>query len=178
VGEGARGFWAALEEAFPTGPAQRCWGHKTANVLDKLPKRVQAQAKEQLHEMYLSPTRATALQVDEDFARLYGAKDPKACACLRQDKEQLFGFYDYPAEHWSHLRTANPIASTLATIRPRTRQTKGCGSVAATRAMGFQLARVAEKHWGRLNGYELLARVIAGVQFVDGVALIPLAKAA
>jgi putative transposase len=178
VGDGALGFWAALEEEFPAVPAQRCWVHKTANVLDKLPKSVQAQAKEQLHEMYLSPTRAQALQVYEDFGRLYEAKYPKACACLRQDKEQLFGFYDYPAEHWSHLRTTNPIESTFATIRHRTRQTKGCGSVAATLAMVFQLARVAEKHWRRLNGYELLARVIAGVQFVDGVELIPKVKAA
>ena len=178
VGDGALGFWAALEEKFPTVPAQRCWVHKTANVLDKLPKSVQAQAKEQLHEMYLSPTRAQALQVYEDFGRLYEAKYPKACACLRQDKEQLFGFYDYPAEHWSHRRTTNPIESTFATIRHRTRQTKGCGSVAATLAMVFQLARVAEKHWRRLNGYELLARVIAGVKFVDGVELVPMAKAA
>ena len=178
VGDGALGFWAALEEKFPTVPAQRCWVHKTANVLDKLPKSVQAQAKEQLHEMYLSPTRAQALQVYEDFGRLYEAKYPKACACLRQDKEQLFGFYDYPAEHWSHRRTINPIESTFATIRHRTRQTKGCGSVAATLAMVFQLASVAEKHWRRLNGYELLARVIAGVKFVDGVELVPMAKAA
>ena len=178
VGDGALGFWAALEEEFPGVAAQRCWVHKTANVLDKLPKSVQAHAKEQLHEMYLSPTRAQALQVYEDFGKLYGAKYPKACECLRQDKKQLFGFYDYPAEHWSHLRTTNPIESTFATIRHRTRQTKGCGSVAATLAMMFQLARVAEKHWRRLNGYELLARVIAGVTFVDGVELNPKAKAA
>lgn len=178
VGDGALGFWAALAEEFPAVPAQRCWVHKTANVLDKLPKSLQAQAKEQWHEMYLSPTRIQALQVYEDFGRLYGVKYPKAHACLHQDKDQLFGFYDYPAEHWSHLRTTNPIESTFATIGHRTRQTKGCGSVAATLAMVFQLARVAEKHWRRLNGYELLARVIAGVKFVDGVELNPEAKAA
>jgi putative transposase len=178
VGDGALGFWAALAEEFPAVPIQRCWVHKTANVLDKLPKSLQAQAKEQLHEMYLSPTRAQALQVYEDFGRLYGAKYPKAWECLRQDKDPLFGFYDYPAEHWSHLRTTNPIESTFATIRHRTRQTKGCGSLAATLAMVFQLARVAEKHWRRLNGYELLARVIAGVKFVDGVELNPKAIAA
>ena len=178
VGDGALGFWAALAEEFPAVPVQRCWVHKTANVLDKMPKSLQAQAKEQLHEMYLSPTRAKALAVYEDFGRLYGAKYPKAWECLRQDKEPLFGFYDYPAEHWSHLRTTNPIESTFATIRHRTRQTKGCGSVAATLAMVFQLARVAEKHWRRLNGYELLARVIAGVKFVDGVELNIQAKAA
>jgi putative transposase len=178
VGDGGLGFWAALEEEFPAVPIQRCWVHKTANVLDKLPKSLQAQAKEQLHEMYLSPTRAQALQVYEDFGRLYGTKYPKAWECLRQDKDPLFGFYDYPAEHWSHLRTTNPIESTFATIRHRTRQTKGCGSVAATLAMVFQLARVAEKHWRRLNGYELLARVIAGVKFVDGVEQNPKAIAA
>jgi putative transposase len=178
VGDGGLGFWAALEEEFPAVPSQRCWVHKTANVLDKLPKSLQAQAKEQLHEMYLSPTRARALQVYEDFGRLYGAKYPKAWECLRQDKDPLFGFYDYPAEHWSHLRTTNPIESTFATIRHRTRQTKGCGSVAATLAMVFQLARVAEKHWRRLNGYELLSRVIAGVKFVDGVEQNPKAIAA
>jgi len=178
VGDGGLGFWAALEEEFPAVPSQRCWVHKTANVLDKLPKSLQAQAKEQLHEMYLSPTRARALQVYEDFGRLYGAKYPKAWECLRQDKDPLFAFYDYPAEHWSHLRTTNPIESTFATIRHRTRQTKGCGSVAATLAMVFQLARVAEKHWRRLNGYELLSRVIAGVKFVDGVEQNPKAIAA
>src|ERR1039458_1594828 len=178
VGDGALGFWAAMEEEFPAVPAQRCWVHKTANVRDKMPQSLQAQAKEQLHEMYLSPTRTKARQVYEDFGRLYGAKYPKAWECLRQDKEQLFGFYDYPAEHWSHLRTTNPIESTFATIRHRTRQTKGCGSVAATLAMVFQLARVAEKHWRRLNGYELLIRVIAGVKFVYGVELDPKAKAA
>ena len=178
VGDGALGFWSAMEEEFPAVPAQRCWVHKTANVLDKLPKSIQVQAKEQLHEMYLSPTRAKALRAYEDFGRLYAAKYPKAWECLRQDKEQLFCFYDYPAEHWSHLRTTNPIESTFATIRHRTRQTKGCGSVAATLAMVFQLARVAEKHWRRLNGYELLARVIAGVKFVDGVEFNPEAQAA
>ena len=178
VADGGLGFWAALPEEFPAVQEQRCWVHKTANVLDKLPKSLQPEAKGQLHQMYLSPTRARALEEYARFLKLFGAKYPKACDCLRQDKEVLFRFYDFPAEHWGHLRTTNPIESTFATIRHRTRQTKGCGSVAATLAMVFQLARVAEKHWRRLNGYELLSRVIAGVQFVDGVEIQTKAKAA
>lgn len=178
VGDGALGFWAAMEEEFPAVPARRGWMHKTANVLDGMPQSLQAPAREQLHEMYLSPTRAKPLQVYEDFGRLSGAKYPKAGQCLRQDRDELFEFYDYPAEHWAHLRTTNPIESTFATVRHRTRQTKGCGSLAATMAMVFPLARVAEKHWRRLNGCELLACVIAGVRFVHGVELDPKAKAA
>jgi len=178
VADGGLGFWAALPEEFPSVLEQRCWVHKTANVLDKIPKSLQAGAKDQLHQMYLSPTRAQGLEEYERFLKLYGAKYAKACDCLRQDKEVLFRFYDFPAEHWGHLRTTNPIESTFATIRHRTRQTKGCGSVAATLAMVFQLARVAEKHWRRLNGYALLSRVIAGVQFVDGVEVQTKANAA
>jgi transposase-like protein len=169
VADGALGFWAALEEEFPQVEEQRCWVHKTANVLDKLPKSVQPDAKAHLHEMYLSPTRAKALAAYEDFQSLYQAKYPKACECLKRDREVLFRFYDYPAEHWGHLRTTNPIESTFATVRHRTRQTKGCGSVTATLTMVFQLIRVAEKRWRRLNGYELLSRVIAGVTFIDGI---------
>jgi transposase-like protein len=178
VADGALGFWAALEEEFPEVQEQRCWVHKTANVLDKLPKSVQPDAKAHLHEMYLSPTRAKALAAYEDFQRLYQAKYPKACECLKQDREVLFRFYDYPAEHWGHLRTTNPIESTFATVRHRTRQTKGCGSVTATLTMVFQLIRVAEKRWRRLNGYELLRRVIAGVPFIDGIEATKKTKAA
>ncbi len=169
VGDGALGFWAALEEEFPATREQRCWVHKTANILDKLPKSLQAQAKGHIHEMYLSPTRAKALEAYEGFLRLYEAKYPKACECLRKDKDVLFTFYDFPAEHWGHLRTSNPIESTFAGVRHRTRQTKGCGSRQATLSMVFQLVRVAEKHWRRLNGYALLAKVIEGVQFIDGI---------
>lgn len=178
VADGGLGFWAALPEEYAGVAEQRCWVHKTANVLDKLPKSVQPAAKGQLHEMYLAPTRAAALLEYERFLKLYGAKYPKACECLRRDKDVLFAFYDYPAEHWAHLRTTNPIESTFATIRHRTRQTKGCGSVNATLAMVFQLARVAEKHWRRLNGYALLSRVLRGVQFVDGLEVESEAKAA
>jgi len=169
VGDGALGFWAALKEEFPGTREQRCWVHKTANILDKLPKSLHPQAKGHIHEMYLSPGRAKAVKAYEEFLRLYEAKYPKACECLRKDKDVLFTFYDFPAEHWGHLRTTNPIESTFASVRHRTRQTKGCGSRLATLSMVFQLVRVAEKHWRRLNGSQLLARVIAGIQFVDGV---------
>jgi transposase-like protein len=178
VADGGLGFWAALPEEFAGVAEQRCWVHKTANVLDKLPKSLQPAAKGQLHEMYLAPTRAQALVEYERFLKLYAGKYPKACECLRRDKDVLFAFYDYPAEHWAHLRTTNPIESTFATIRHRTRQTKGCGSVNATLAMVFQLARVAEKHWRRLNGYALLSRVLRGVKFVDGLEVASEAQAA
>jgi len=169
VGDGALGFWAALHEEFPRTREQRCWVHKTANILDKLPKSLQPQAKSHIHEMYLSPGRAKAIEAYEEFLRLYGAKYPKACECLRKDKDVLFTFYDFPAEHWGHLRTTNPIESTFAGVRHRTRQTKGCGSRLATLSMVFQLVRVAEKHWRRLNGRQQLAQVVAGVKFIDGV---------
>lgn len=178
VGDGSLGFWAAKEQEFPKTLEQRCWVHKTANVLDKLPKSMQAAAKQQLHEMYLSPTRAKALQAYDQFLKDHSAKYPKACECLKKDKEVLFTFYDFPAEHWAHLRTTNPIESTFAGVRHRTRQTKGCGSVAATLAMVFQLARVAEKHWRRLNGSALLAQVITGVKFADGELMTQKTKAA
>lgn len=168
VGDGGLGFWAAKEEEFPKAPEQRCWVHKTANVLDKLPRSVQPTAKRQLQEIYLSPTRQQALAAYDQFLKDYQAKYPKACDCLKKDKEVLLTFYDFPAPHWAHLRTTNPIESTFAGVRHRTRQTKGCGSTAATLAMVFQLARVAEKHWRRLNGHDLLAQVITGVKFVDG----------
>jgi transposase-like protein len=178
VADGGLGFWAALPEEFAGVAEQRCWVHKTATVLDKLPKSLQPAAKGQLQEMYMAPTRAQALVEYERFLKLYAGKYPKACECLRRDKDVLFAFYDYPAEHWAHLRTTNPIESTFATIRHRTRQTKGCGSVNATLAMVFQLARVAEKHWRRLNGYALLSRVLRGVKFVDGLEVASEAQAA
>lgn len=168
AGDGALGFWAAKEEEFPQAREQRCWVHKTANLLDKMPKSVQPAAKRQIHEMYLSPTREKADAAYVQFLKDFQTKYPKACECLQKDKEALFAFYDFPAEHWAHLRTTNPIESTFATVRHRTRQTKGCGSAAATLAMVFQLVRVAEKHWRRLNGSDLLAEVITGVTFVDG----------
>jgi putative transposase len=169
VGDGALGFWAALEEAFPKSRRQRCWVHKTANVLDKMARSLQPSAKTMLHQMYLAATKQEALKVYEDFLKLYGAKCPKACQCLEKDHEDLFTFYDFPAEHWGHLRTTNPIESSFATVRHRHRQTKGNGSRMATLAMVHQLATEAQNHWRKLNGCELLTKVIGGVRFEDGV---------
>jgi transposase-like protein len=168
VGDGGLGFWAALEEDYPETRIQRCWVHKTANVLDKMPKSVQPYAKQKIHEIYLSPTQEEALKAYNSFMELYEAKYPKACECLRKDKDVLFTFYDFPAEHWTHLRTTNPIESTFATVRHRTRQTKGCGSRKATLMMVFKLADQAQNHWRRINGYKLLSKVIEGVNFKNG----------
>ena len=168
IGDGAMGFWNALEEAFPATRHQRCWVHKTANVLDKLPKSVQADAKRLIHQMYQSPTRETAHQVYERFLSLYQDRYEKACECLTKDYEVLFTFYDFPSTQWIHLRTTNPIESTFATVRHRTRQTKGCGSLKATMAMVYKLAIEAEKTWVRLRGYRLIPLVIEGVKFYDG----------
>jgi len=168
IGDGALGFWAAMEEAFPAAREQRCWVHKTANILDKMPKSVQPDAKKLIHEMYLSPTRKDAKKAFAAFTQQYKAKYPKAVDCLTKDEDVLFTFYDFPAEHWPHLRTTNPIESTFSTVRHRTRQTKGCGSRQATLTMVFKLAMEAEKRWRRLNGHQLIAKVIEGVKFIDG----------
>lgn len=168
VGDGALGFWAALEEEYPRCQQQRCWVHKTANILDKMPKSVQPNAKRMIHEMYLSPTKETALKAYDEFLAHYEAKYPKACNCLEKDREQLFNFYDFPAEHWQHIRTTNPIESTFATVRHRSRQTKGCGSRMATLTMVYKLGTVAQKGWRRLKGFALLSKLVAGVKFKDG----------
>ncbi len=169
TGDGALGFWAALEEECPMTREQRCWVHKTANILDKMPKGVQGKAKQRIHDMYMAETKKDALRAYDEFLHLYEAKFPKACECLKKDKDVLFTFYDFPAEHWIHLRTTNPIESTFATVRHRTRRTKGCGSRIATLTMVFKLAREAEKHWRKLNKHELVTKVIEGVKFVDGI---------
>lgn len=171
VGDGALGFWAALREECPKTREQRCWVHKTANILDKMPKKVQPSAKTLIHEMYMARSKAEALEAFEEFKARYGAKYPKAVECLAKDKDVLFTFYNFPAEHWIHIRTTNPIESTFSTVRHRHRQTKGCGSRTATLAMVFKLSREAEKHWRRMNGYKLIAKVVAGVRFVDGIEL-------
>ena len=168
IGDGGLGFWTALEEVYPGTNHQRCWVHKSANVLDNLPKTVQAQAKARLHKMYLSPTRQDALDVYEDFLSLYEARYPKACSCLKKDKDVLFTFCDFPAAHWRHLRTTNPIESTFSTVRHRTRQTKGCGSRNATLMMVYKLATQAQKHWQRLHSHKLIELVVQGVEFRDG----------
>jgi transposase-like protein len=168
IGDGALGFWAALEEIFPETKQQRCWVHKTANILDKMPKSVQKHAKTKIHEIYMAETKDEGLTAFEAFISLYGAKYPKACDCLKKDKDQLLTFYDFPAMHWQHIRTTKPIESTFATIRHRTRQTKGCGSRTATLTMVFKLALSSQKHWKRLKGHKLIEKVINGVKFKDG----------
>ena len=169
IGDGALGFWAALREEYPATKEQRCWVHKTANVLDKLPKSQQPKAKQMMQQMYGADTEEEALEQYDHFLRLFEAKYPKACDCLSKDKDALFTFYDFPAHHWRHLRTTNPIESTFGTVRHRTRQTKGCGSRKATLMMVYKLATEAEKKWQRLHGSEWLAKVVEGAQFIDGV---------
>jgi transposase-like protein len=142
--------------------------HKTANVLDKMPKKVQPSAKNKLHNIYLAPRRLDAEEALEEFGALYRKKYPKACECLEKDRDVLLSFYDFPAEHWSHIRTTNPIESTFATVRHRTRQTKGGGSREATLTMVWKLGMEAQRGWRRLNGYRQLEKVVAGVTFEDG----------
>ena len=168
TGDGALAFWAALREVFPKCREQRCWVHKTANILDKMPKSVQGKAKSMLHEMWQAPTKEKAVAAYEHFLSSWSEKYPKATECLRTDKEELFTFYDFPAAHWVHIRTTNPIESTYATVRLRTKKTKGCGSRVATLTMVFKLALEAEKTWRRLTGHEQIALVMAGRRFVDG----------
>jgi transposase-like protein len=169
VGDGALGFWAAARAAFGGKPAeQRCTTHKTANVLDKLPKSVQPKAKGMLHEVWRSPTRAAAEGAFDRFVRTWQAKYPKACACLEKDRRELLAYYDFPAEHWVHLRTTDPIESTFATVRLRHRRTKGNGTRAACLAMVFKLCQQAEKHWRKLNGRPQLEQLRQGKTFVDG----------
>ena len=168
IGDGALGFWKALEEEFPRCRQQRCWVHKTVNILDKMPKSMQANTKRMIHEMYMSPTKDAALKAYEEFLKHYSAKYPAACKCLEKDKEQLFNFYDFPAEHWIHIRTTNPIESTFATVRHRSRQTKGCGNRMATLTMVYKMIKVAEKGWIKLRGFALLQKVVAGIKFKDG----------
>ena len=166
--DGALGFWKALPQVWPTIRVQRCWVHKTANVLDKMAKKVQPGAKAKLHEIWMAATRADAERAFDDFIALYEPKYPKAVECLRRDRVELLTFYDFPAEHWIHLRTTNPIESTFATVRLRHRRTKGNGSRAACLAMVFKLCESAARKWRTLNGAKLLPDVIAGVQFIDG----------
>ena len=171
IGDGALGFWKAVAEVFPATKEQRCWVHKTANILDKLPKGKQAKAKSLIHEIWMSETKAEATKAFDAFLETYQAKYPKATDCLAKDRDVLLTFYDFPAEHWRHLRTTNPIESTFATIRLRHRRTKGNGSRIASLTMIFKLAETAAKKWRLLNGHELLPDVIHGVAFQDGLRL-------
>jgi putative transposase len=169
IGDGALGFWKALRQVFPTTREQRCWVHKTANVLDKLPKGVQPKAKGMLHDIWQAETKVAATKAFDLFVATYQAKYAKATDCLLKDREELLVFYDFPAIQWVHLRTTNPIESTFATVRLRTVKTKGSGSRCACLTMVFKLMEVASKSWRLLNGATLLPKVIAGVPFVDGV---------
>lgn len=169
IGDGSLGFWAAKREVFPQTREQRCWVHKTANILDKLPKSLQWKAKAQIHEMYMSENKKNALEAYGQFIQVYEDKYPKAVACLKKDKDELFTFYDFPASHWIHIRTINPIESTFATVRLRTKRTKGCGSRTATLTMVFKLAKEAEKTWKRLKGYRLIPLVLEDRTFEDGI---------
>jgi transposase-like protein len=169
VGDGALGLWAALAEVFPATRQQRCWVHKTANVLNYLPKSVQPEAKSALHEIWQAPDRATAEIAFDRFAEVYEAKYPKAVKCLVKDRDNLLGFYDFPAAHWQHIRTSNPIESTFATIRLRADKTRNCVSAKSGPALVYKLAMSAEKRWRRLRGFKQLADVIDGIRFIDGV---------
>jgi transposase-like protein len=169
VGDGALGFWKALSKVYPDTKHQRCWVHKTANVLNKLPKSVQPKVKEALHDIWLAETRDDAYKAFEDTLKRFEAKYLKAMNCLSKDKEKLLAFYDFPAEHWGHIRTTNPIESTFATVRLRTAKTRNCVARNTILAMVFKLVQTAEKRWQRLRGFELIADVIKGVNFIDGV---------
>jgi len=169
IGDGAIGFWAALRKVFGETREQRCWVHKTANILNKMPKSVQPKAKQDIHEIWMAETRKDATKAFDTFLEKYEAKYSEACKCLKKDRDVLLTFYDFPAEHWSHLRTTNPIESTFATIRLRQRRTKGCGSRNASLAMMFKLGKSAEKRWRRLNGYQKIIPLIQGIKFTDGI---------
>ena len=168
TGDGALGFWQALHEVWPRTRHQRCWVHKIANVLNKLPPSLQGKAKQDLHAIYEAENRQEAEAAFDRFLAKYGAKYDKAADCLAKDREVLLTFYDVPAEHWKHVRTSNPIESTFATVRLRTDKTKGCLSRKTALAMVFKLAKSAERTWRRLDGSERLAQVIEGVRFRDG----------
>ena len=169
IADGALGFWKALPQVYPATREQRCWVHKMANVLDKMHKRVQTKAKSMLHAIWMAPTRVEGHKAFDAFAEMFEAKYPAAVECLKKDRDVLLTFYDFPAEHWIHIRTTNPIESTFATVRLRHRRTKGSGSRVACLTMVFKLMENASKRWRALNGSSLVADVIAGVVFADGV---------
>jgi putative transposase len=169
IGDGALGFWKALGQVFPTTRWQRCWVHKTANVLNNLPKSQQPQAKSALHEIYMAATKVEANQAFDRFVATYQAKYPKSVECLTKDRQSLLTFYDFPAEHWMHIRTTNPIESTFATVRLRTNKTRGCVSQESILSFVFKLVQSAQKRWLRIRGFKRLGEVIEGVKFRDGI---------
>jgi putative transposase len=172
IADGALGFWKAVDEVWPKTRAQRCWVHKTVNVLNQLPKGLQTKAKRALQDIWMAETRKAAEAAFDGFAECYGVKYEKAVECLSKDREPLLAFYDFPAEHWKHLRTTNPIESTFATVRHRTVRSRGCLSNKSPLAMIFKLAQAAEKTWHRLRGHDQLPKVILGVKFNDGIEVV------
>ena len=172
IGDGSLGFWASLDEEYTDTQHQLCWIHKTANVLNKLPDSMQGKAKSMIHDIYLSPSKKEANIAFDKFIEEFALKYPKAVECLTKDRDNLLSFYDYPAEHWPHIRTTNPIESTFATVRLRTHKTKGCGSRIATITMVFKLLLSAQKKWKKLRGYKKITDVINGVCYKDGVKVV------
>lgn len=169
VGDGALGFWNAIGKIFPQTRQQRCWVHKTANVLNKLPKCMQEQMKSALHQIWMAPSQERALKAFQETVNQFKAKYPKAIECLEKDKEELLAFYDFPAEHWSHIRTTNPIESVFSTVRLRTKKSRNCGSRETTLAMVFKLMESAQKRWYKISGFNLLTLVVNNVPFKDGM---------
>jgi transposase-like protein len=169
IGDGSLGFWKALSKVYDTTRWQRCWVHKTANVLNNLPKSLQAKAKERLHQIWMADNKAEAVKNFDAFIQTYEAKYPKATDCLKKDRDVLLTFYDFPAEHWRHIRTTNPIESTFATVRLRTAKVRSCFSSLTVLTMAFQLCRCAQKRWIKLHHPERLGEVIRGVKFVNGI---------
>ena len=169
IGDGALGFWKAIGQVYPTAERQRCWVHKTANVLDKMPKSIQSSAKSLIHDIYRAETEKAARDAYTRFQERYQAKYPKAVEALVKDEATLFTFYHYPAEHWQHIRSTNTIESAFATVRLRTAKTRGQGSMATTLAMVFKLAERASLKWRKLTGHQLVKKVLQGVKFVNGI---------
>ncbi len=172
IGDGAMGFWGALEEVWPQTSMQRCWVHKTANILNKLPKSIQKKAKADIHNIWMAENKEEADQALNLFLEKYQIKYPKAALCLAKDRDELLAFYDFPAEHWKHIRTTNPIESTFATVRHRTKRSKGCLSRETALIMVFKLIKNAENRWRKLHGRNQLPKVIEGVRFSDGCEII------
>ena len=172
AGDGALGFWNALSKVYPDTRHQRCWVHKTANILNKLPKSVQPKVKAALHEIWMASTRKDAYKAFDNALELFTPKYPKAMECLNKDREELLAFYDFPAEHWIHIRTTNPIESAFATVRLRTKKSRNCGSRDSTLAMVFKLMESAQKRWIKIRGFNLLTLVVNNVKFEDGVQLV------
>ena len=178
IGDGAMGFWAALEEVYPETRQQRCWMHKTMNILNCLPKSAQPKAKQSLHNIWQAETQADAEKAFDLFIKTYEPKYPKAAICLQKDHEELMAFYDFPAQHWQSIRTSNPIESTFGTIRHRTKRSKGCLSRDGMLHMMFKLGQCAEKKWRKLRGFDYLAKVVTGIKFKDGIEVTEVDQAA